>query len=167
MITILTSGCLGGGTAADHNDQYVAEELQVGKVISIPYSPVLYTKTASDFTWEFSTVELDEDTRLRYEEKIPIAPGGYIVKETEQEIYMIVSAGMMAATDGFEIESINMLEEELGEEPILNIKLSSVQDESTKDYAGEASVTALIVIAKSALPVGETILGVSMTGVNN
>lgn len=171
LVTMIwTSGCYEqrANESVDTESVKVEErEVQETDYKQIPYSQLVYSKTAPDFAWEYRSEErLDPDIKKLYEDGIHLAPGGWVLKETDQEFYMLVSGGNLPSSKGFRITSIQMAGEQNGnDKDHLYIILAPHQDGGTEDYPGEASITSLISIPKSGLPAGATINGVSMNGV--
>lgn len=166
----LSSGCYDQRSGESFYTESVSEEERPGQEADyreVPYSQLLYSKTAPDFTWEYRTEEhLDSEIEKLYEDGIHLAPGGWVLKETDEEFYMLISGGFLPTSKGFRITSIQMAGEQKGNDKNhLYITLEPHQGDGTKDYPGDASITSLISIPKSGLPAGAAIDGVSMNGV--
>lgn len=171
VMMILISGCYKQIVDGLYDAERVTvEEREIRKTdyIQVPYEQLLYTKTAPEFTWQSRSVEhLDPDIQQLYDESINRAPGGWVLKETNQEIYMLVSGGQFPSAKGFRIASMKMTGEQIGDSKNhLYITLASQEDEGTEGYPDQASVTSLIRIPKSGLPTGAAIQDISMTGVD-
>ncbi|WP_242615148.1 hypothetical protein [Paenibacillus solani] len=171
VMMILISGCYGQGSdESDYAGSVTEEVREVQKIdyVQVPYTQLLYTKTSPEFTWEFRSIErLDPDIQQLYDDSVNMAPGGWVLKETDQEIYILVSGGQLPSAQGFRIASVKMAREQTGnEKDHLYITLASQEDDGTEGYPGQASVTSLVNIPKSGLPDGAVIHGVSMTGVD-
>ncbi|MFB4326330.1 hypothetical protein [Paenibacillus lautus] len=168
---LLMAGCHGQRSNDFNEAQTLTEEARKAAEITymqVPYTQLLYTKTAPEFTWEHRSVEhLDPDIQQLYDDGINRAPGGWVLKETDQEIYLLVSGGQLPSAKGFRIASLKMTDQKIGDQKNhLYITLSSYEDDGTEDYPGQVSVTSLVAIRKSGLPSGAAIHGVTMTGVD-
>lgn len=171
IVLILNTGCYDYRSDESEYAGSVTEEVRdVHEVnyVQVPYTELLYTKTSPEFTWESrSNEQLDPDIQQLYDDSVSMAPGGWVLKETDQEIYMLVSGGQLPSAQGFRIASMKMAGEQFGnEKDHLYISLVSQEDDGTDGYPGQASVTSLVTIPKSGLPDGAVIHGVSMTGVD-
>ncbi|MGG3279877.1 hypothetical protein [Paenibacillus solani] len=171
VMMILNSGCYGHRSGESDYAGSVTEEVREAQKIDyvqVPYTQLLYTKTSPEFTWESRSNErLDPDIEQLYDDSVNMAPGGWVLKETGQEIYILVSGGQLPSAQGFRIASVKMAREQTGnEKDQLYITLASQEDDGTEGYSGQASVTSLVTIPKSGLPDGAVIHGVSMTGVD-
>ncbi|MGO4789573.1 hypothetical protein AB4124_19410 [Paenibacillus sp. 2KB_20] len=171
VMMILILGCYKQRVGDSYDTEPVTveeREIRETDYIQVPYEQLLYTKTASEFTWQSRSVEhLDPDIQQIYDDSINRAPGGWVLKETSQEIYMLISGGQLPSAKGFRIASMKMTREQIGDpKNHLYITLASQADDGTEDYPGQASVTSLIRIPKSGVPAGAAIQGVSMTGVD-
>lgn len=168
---ILNTGCYDYRSDESDYAGSVTEEVREAQktdYVQVPYTQILYTKTSPEFTWEYrSNEQLDPDIQQLYDDSVNMAPGGWVLKETDQEIYILVSGGQLPSAQGFQIASMKMAGEQIGnEKDHLYITLASQEDDGTKDYPGQASVTSLVTIPKSGLPDGAVIHGVTMTGVD-
>ncbi|MDL1164092.1 hypothetical protein P4H67_15740 [Paenibacillus lautus] len=171
VIMMLIAGSHGPRSNDSYEVQNATEEERILHEIDylqIHYTQLLYTKTSPEFTWEYRSIEcLDPVIQQLYDDGINMAPGGWVLKETDQEIYLLVSGGQLPSARGFRIASMKMASgQPENEKNHLYITLASQQDEGTEGYPGQASVTSLISIPKSGLPDGAAIQGISMTGVD-
>ncbi|MEC0201941.1 hypothetical protein P4H39_04800 [Paenibacillus lautus] len=171
VMIIWMAGCHGPRSNDSYEAQNATEEERIIPEIDymqIPYTQLLYTKSSPEFTWEYRLIKrLDPVIQQLYDDGINMAPGGWVLKETDQEIYLLVSGGQLPSARGFRIASMKMASGRIeNEKNHLYITLASQQDEGTEGYPGQASVTSLISIPKSGLPDGAAIQGVSMTGVD-
>lgn len=171
VMMILISGCYGHRSDESDYAGSVTEEVREvieADYVQIPYTQLLYTITSPEFTWEYRSNErLDLDIQQLYNDSVNMAPGGWVLKETDQEIYMLVSGGQLTSAQGFRITSMKMAGQQIGnDKDHLYITLASQEDDGTEGYPGQASVTSLVTIPKSGLPDGAVIHGVSMTGVD-
>jgi len=168
---LLMAGCHGQRTNDSKKAQTVTKEARKAaeiKYTQVPYTQLLYTKTSPEFTWEHRSVEhLDPDIQQLYDDGINRAPGGWVLKETDQEIYLLVSGGQLPSAKGFRIASLKMTDQKIVDQKNhLYITLTSYEDDGTEGYPSQVSATSLVAIPKSGLPSGAAIHGVTMTGVD-
>ncbi|WP_438351210.1 hypothetical protein ACP8HI_11535 [Paenibacillus sp. FA6] len=176
LITILFVIGLQMGCSADvdgNGNQVVDEKTETivqvdGKVKSIPYKQLLYSKSSLNFAWERDNSDgLSQEIVDRYGEFKTSVPGGFIVKETDTEYFICVSIGEKeSVTKGFEIISLTLPEENTEKDPILKIDVIPVMNENNSDkkMKGKVFIRSLISVSKEDLPDGIVINSIIMSG---
>lgn len=169
LVTLMITGCIMDNSDRSKPSVSEAETVEAvpdRKLIPIAYAQLAYTKTSPDYVWEFRTDnQVDQDIQQLYEAKHNRVPGASVLKETDEEIYLMIHAGKHPSSEGFEIVSMSIAEEDGAQPASLFIELSPSHDEVTEGYPGEANVTALIRMNKKDWPEGFVLRSIRMTGV--
>lgn len=167
---VLLTACY-SRTQIDKDKQTAGEKTEkvIEKIgINVPYEQVHYTKISKEFVWEFSAndKELPEGIQEDYKKYYNIAPGGFIVKETEKDYFICISIGKrQTEKDGFKLQSIELVNYDIEKEAVLKVEINQFDNETTTNgiYTGEVSVIALVRISKESLPQGIKINGITMS----
>ncbi|MBD7966706.1 hypothetical protein [Paenibacillus gallinarum] len=158
----LLMGCDGetvNGNQVTQEDETSQTEEVLGnrkEETAVPYKRQIYTKTGSDFSWEWSAKNLPEEIIDQYENYVNSVPGGFVIQETPSEYFICVSFGRKeSVTKGFKINSLAMHDID-SDRSFLRIHAIPVSDEDVmdKDVQGEVTIRALISVAKKDLPGG-------------
>lgn len=173
LIILFTIASLAGCSESHKNNQAentisIAEEALANRENhQIPYKELLYSKISADYSWESPVVEpIDDEIRDLYEKNKNLAPGGFLLKETDKQYFIVVSIEKKSSfNEGFEMKSLAYFADKDGEDPLLSIEVMPTSDENTtNDYKGVVSISHLISVAKDDLPEGAAIQGISMIG---
>jgi len=157
VILAIQIGCSSDVETNDAGQQTAIVE-PVPSTASIPFKQHLYSKSSPNFAWEWSgTEDVQQEIAAKYATLSNVAPGGFLVKETDTDYYICVSiGGTESVTEGFEIKSLTLPEQNNAEEPTLSIKVAHVSGENAADkqLQGAVHVTSLISVSKADLPEG-------------
>ncbi|NIK78915.1 hypothetical protein FHS15_004061 [Paenibacillus castaneae] len=173
IIILFTIAALAGCSESHKNNQAentisIAEEALANRENhQIPYKELLYSKSSADYSWESPAVEpIDDEIRDLYEKNKNLAPGGFLLKETDKQYYIVVSIENKSSfNEGFEMKSLAFFDDKEGKSPLLSIEVMPTSNEiTTDDYKGLVSISHLISIAKKDLPDGSAIREISMIG---
>jgi len=157
LILIVQIGCSSDVTSNEAGQEAAVVDT-VPIAAGIPFKQHLYSKNSPNFAWEWSgTEDVQPDIAAKYASLSDVAPGGFLVKETDTDYYICVSiGGTDSVTEGFKIKALTLPEQSNANEPTLSIQVAHVSDENTADkqLQGSVHVRSLISVSKADLPEG-------------